>query len=102
MKVIEIKKLGFSPIIIKVYDNLSEQMAYELERETIKKIGRKILVNRTKGSSTKTIKKKVFMSIFEDELIIVVGIKSDKYELHDGRLISENELFTKYKELSSI
>lgn len=40
-KINKIKRFGYEPIIIKLYDNISEKKAFELETKLINKIGRK-------------------------------------------------------------
>ncbi len=55
-KIREIKKIGSDPIIIKLVENINEDTALQLEKEYIKKIGRKInltgpLLNITIGGN---------------------------------------------------
>jgi predicted XRE-type DNA-binding protein len=50
----EIKKLGLKPIVFKLYENLSEEQSFELEKKSINEIGRLelgtgYLINKTSG-----------------------------------------------------
>lgn len=100
-KISEIRKCGLEPITIKIYDNLSENISYELEKLTIKKIGREkqqsVLVNITKGSTS--YKKELNLYINKNIIVNVICIISDFYYLNDGSYFHKNlflDIFTKY------
>jgi len=86
-----IRRNGFEPIILKIYENLTETMSYYLEKNIINEIGRDknngILVNRIKGSSSKIINK-VFIDK-NNKMVIVINVNSIFYELQDGRIFNK-------------
>jgi len=99
-KINEIRNYGLEPIAIKIYDNLSENISYELEKQAIIKIGREktksVLVNKSKGStSCKKIKLNEFYLKSNSIIIVnVIDIKNDFYFLSDDSKIHK-DLFLK-------
>lgn len=98
-KINEIRKYGVNPIALKIYDNISESISYELEKSTIAKIGREsksdgVLVNKLKGSTSYKRKIEIFKLKSGQLLVYVIGIMSDFYFLNDGSQIHK-DLFLK-------
>lgn len=98
-KINEIRKYGINPIALKIYDNISENISYELEKSTINKIGREnknngCLVNKLKGCTSYKRKMDIFRLKSGQLLVEVFGIMSDFYFLSDGSQIHKN-LFLK-------
>lgn len=92
----EIFNSGLKPISLKIYDNISNEKSYELEREIIQKIGRlnenSVLTNVTKGSTSnkKSISINRNFKIRSNNATVFASYFSDgKYELKDGSLINE-------------
>lgn len=92
----EIISSGLYPISLKLYNNVSNENAYKLERELIRKIGRlnenSVLVNITKGSTShkkSTPINKKFNSKSGGTNVFVNCSLDGKYELKDGSLINE-------------
>lgn len=96
-KILEIRKYGIEPIAIKIYDNISETLAYELEKITIKKIGLRKnngnLVNATKGARKHNIESNIYRYKYNINLFVnVIGTYSNFYYLDDGSYINK-EIF---------
>lgn len=94
LKIQQIRELGLEPITIKVYDKLSENFAYEIEKQIIEKIGKQNLVNRSKGSTSYKKKLNLFKAKIDNNITVnVIGIIDDFYYLHEGSIFHKNLFF---------
>jgi len=103
----EILGMGMKPITIKIYDNISNEKSYELERELIQRIGRlnegSVLVNRSKGSTCRKSNLDVDINelyqskLNENNIISVVGSDDTFFELSDGSRMSKIMFYHNFK-----
>lgn len=98
-KINEIREIGFEPICIKIYDKLTENIAYNLEKKLIKSIGTEkdygILTNKSKGCSASKVKINLYNLKTDKNLLVnVIGTSSDFFYLNEGNYIHK-ELFLK-------
>jgi len=85
LKIQQIREFGLEPIIMKIHDELSENFAFELEKQVIEKIGKRNLVNKSKGSTSYKKKLNLFRAKVDNNIVVnVIGIASDFYYLHEG------------------
>jgi hypothetical protein len=100
LKIKEIRISNLEPISLKIYDNLSENLAFELEKFTIKQIGKSILVNKSNGSTNYKIKPEFYSSKFDKNIVIkLVGIASDFYYLHEGSKFHKDLFFNTFNRI---
>lgn len=95
----DLKNIGLTPIAIKIYDNLSESISYELEKLTIKKIGKNNLTNKSKGSTSHKNQLNIFnLKDNKNVLVNVICIASDFVYLYDGSYIRTKMFFDLFEE----
>ena len=70
LKIEQIRNFGLEPIFIKIYENLSENFAYELEKQTIEQIGKNNLVNKSKGSTSYKKEYNIFKAKIDNNIIV--------------------------------